>query len=376
MPAIYSFLVAIVWFNIAMLFVAVLSRKTYFLVKYSTSVLLVCAALGVIRMLLPLDFTFTHVIRSYKIMPIARDIFKSSIPLGPVHLQTRAIIIGLWGVGTIAVSIKTAYQLFAEHQARKKYTSVENEQVQRICTKIGLDNAKIIVSPDVRVPMMTGIFKAHIYLPKMDLTDDQWEMIISHEYQHFRSHDTLIKLFYLLLLALFWWNPAVHKFRNTLDDLLELRCDANLSRNMDDLSKSSYLGSILAVIKKTYNTKCESSPLASSSLLGATAEPLIKRRFQAVLSDTKTSRVMSSAMVIILLVLFLSSYLIVLQPAGYPPGDEMEAGVEITPENAYILVQEDGSMQLYVDGEFLWDVYETDLYDDLHSVLPICEERD
>lgn len=374
MPSFYSFLVAIIWFNTAMLFVAVLSKKTHFLVKYSTSILLVCAVLGIMRMLLPLDFSFTYVVRSYKVMPIVRDIFKSSISFGPEFLQTANIIFAIWGAGTVVGSVKIAHQLFVEHQARKKYRPVHNAQIRRIRTKMGLDNARIVVSPDVSMPMMTGIFKAHIYLPDMDLTDDQWEIIMLHEYQHFKSCDTLIKLFYLMLSVFFWWNPAVHKFRSRLDDLLEFRCDANVTKKMDDMSKTHYLSSILEVMKNTYNTKCERNSMASSSLVRAGTDPLMKRRFQAVLSDTKKSRVIPRIMVILLLLLFLSSYLIVVQPANFPIGSVEEVGINITPENAYILVLNDGSMQLYVNGGFFWDVSEADLHDDLHSELPIRDE--
>lgn len=374
MPSIYSFLAAIVWFNIAMLVVAVLSRKTYFLVKYSTSVLLICAALGIVRMLLPLDFTFTHIIRSYSVMPIVRDIFKGSISFGPVLVQTATVVFGVWGIGTIVVCAKIIHQLYVEHQARREYRVVHNKQIQRICTEMGLKNAKIIVSSDISMPMMTGIFKEYIYLPDMDLSNEQWKIIILHEHQHFKSHDTLIKLFYLMLAAFFWWNPAVHKFRSRLDDLLELRCDANVTKKMDDESKVYYLGTILDVMKKAHGFEHEEKPMVFSSLVEANADCLIKRRFQAVLSDAEKSQVIPKIMVVGLLLLFLSSYMIVVQPAGNPPGDETEAGVRITPENAYILVLEGGSMQLYVDGEFFWDVNEAERYDDLHSELPIREE--
>ncbi len=182
MTSFYSFLVAIVWFNIALLLVSILSRRTYFLVKYSTSVKLICSALGIVRMLLPLDFSFTYVIRSYKIMPVVRDAFNGDIMPGTEYFKLGTAIIGVWVTGTIAVLIKTIRQLILQHKHRKQYTAVENAQVNRVCAKMDLKKAEIIVSPNINIPMVTGIFKAHIYLPELLLTDRQLELILSHEH--------------------------------------------------------------------------------------------------------------------------------------------------------------------------------------------------
>lgn len=375
MTSFYSFLVSIVWFNIAMLVVAILSRRTYFLVKYSTSVLLLCAALGIIRMLLPLDFSFAYVISSYKIMPVVRDAFRGDIMPGQEYLKLGTVIIGVWVIGTIAVLMKTIHQLIIENGFRKEYTVVKNKQVERVCAKMGLKKAKIIVTPDIGIPMVTGIFKAHIYLPEIRLANSQLEMVISHEYQHFKSHDMMIKLFYLALLALFWWNPVVHKFKDELDNLLELRCDANVTKKMDDEGKERYLTSILAVIKQLHVVPNEKFTVASASLVKVKSESLIKQRFNFVLCDNKKAPIAQTVMASLLVVLFLLSFMVIVQPANFPTGDEMDAGVRITPENAYILVLNDGGMKLYVDGEFLWDVSEAELHDDLHSNLPKYERK-
>lgn len=375
MTSFYSFLVSIVWFNIAMLVVSILSRRTYFLVKYSTSVLLLCAALGIIRMLLPLDFSFAYVISSYKIMPVVRDAFRGDIMPGQEYLKLGTVIIGVWVIGTITVLTKTIRQLIFEDRFRKQYTVVKNKQFERVCAKMNLKKAEFIVTPNIGVPMVTGIFKAHIYLPEIRLTDSQLEMVISHEYQHFKSHDMLIKLFYLALLALFWWNPVVHRFQGELDNLLELRCDANVTKKMDDEGKERYLTSILAVIKQLHIVPNEKYTVASASLVKVKSESLIKQRFNFVLCDNKKAPIAQTAMASLLIVLFLLSFTVLVQPASFPTGDKIDTGVIITPENSYIVVLGDGSMKLYVDGEFLWDVSKTDLRDDLHSKLPIYEGK-
>ena len=60
-----------------------------------------------------------------------------------------------------------------------------------------------------------------------------------------RGGDARIKLFFLLLRDLFWWNPLSHLFLRELDALLELRCDAALTQDMDEDEILSYLAAIL-----------------------------------------------------------------------------------------------------------------------------------
>lgn len=59
----------------------------------------------------------------------------------------------------------------------------------------------------------------------------------------------VIKLFYESIMIIFWWNPLTYYFRNELENLLEIRCDNSVAKNMNDTEKLSYLKVILDVAK-------------------------------------------------------------------------------------------------------------------------------
>lgn len=375
MMSVYSFIVAMVCFNIAMLVVAFLSKRKNFLVRHSTSVLLLFAALAIARMFLPLDFSFSYIIRSYSVLPAIGDALKTDILPGPEYLKISTLFIGVWIAGTVAVICRTLSRLVSERKKRKSFTVLENEQVQRVFSKMNLSRAEITVTNDFGIPVVTGIFKARIFLPELELTDSELEIIIRHEYQHFKSRDILIKLFYLVLSALFWWNPAVHSFQARLDNLLELRCDENVTKNEEKAFKEFYLDTIMKVMRQLAETKERHALIAALGFAKTKSTDFIEQRFDYVLSRRKKAPKSQALFVIFAIVLFLLSFLVIVQPAGFPMGEVSEAGVSIGPENAYILVMVDGSMKLYVDGKYFWDVREDQLCDALHANLPIFKEE-
>ncbi len=372
MVSYYSFFSAILWFNITLLIVSIFRKQTIFLVRNSTSVLLVATVLAIVRMFLPLDFSFAYVIRSYTALPALRKFLQADILPGEEYLKISTALWCIWIMGAAIVFALWFSQYKEERKLCKYYESVENPMVDSICAKMNLRHAKVIVSPDVTVPMVIGFFKAHIYLPDIALSYGQWALVINHEYQHFKSHDAWIKLFYLMLSALFWWNPVVHKFQRELDHLLELRCDAKVCQGMDCEGKKQYLQSVLAVIKQISRTEQAPVPVSAIPLVDAKAESFAEQRFKVVLWSGEQKKVTRVLQFCFVLAIFLLSYLVIIQPAGFPKGDKAEGGVRITPENAYILVLPNGKIQLFADGEYAWDINQDMLIIEPFKDLEIC----
>ena len=221
----FSFLFSVLFVNITFVIVAILRQQTSFLIKYSTRVLLLLTVLGLIRMMLPLDFKWSVVIPSIKILPFIQAFLSRNILQGNINITFGKMLVGIWVAGSVVVFVNLVKTLWQELQIRRGYSISDDTQARRTILKLGISSARIIVSPDVDMAKMTGVLKAHIYLPEIYLTDNELEYVIRHELQHFKSNDILLKIFYHFLVILFWWNPIVHIFRKELDRLLELRCD-------------------------------------------------------------------------------------------------------------------------------------------------------
>lgn len=366
------FFTAVIWLNLALLVVAVFSRQTAFLVKHSTALLLWLVGLGVVRALLPLDFKFSYIIQSWRVMPALMSWLKAPVLQTMPIVTVGTLLVGVWILGAAIVLAGTGIRLWREYKARRRYRFTENQQIQDVFARLRLKRATLSISPDVVTPMMTGVFRAHIFLPDITLTDEQWMHVLQHEYQHYVSRDIFVKLFYLLLRAAFWWNPVIHWFDGKLNHLLELRCDEQLTRRMQEEEKEQYLYSLLTVANHLHGKA--SYAVTTMAFVGAKTGFELKQRFQLVLSEKKTSRRARIAGMALLILLFVGSFLVVVQPAGFPQGSRVETGYFVTPENAYIMITGEDEIKLYADGDWVATMNERQFRQEPFCSLPVHKE--
>jgi len=278
----YSLIIAVLLFNLAIIDVVVLRRKTGYLTIYRTHALVFLAILNALCITMPFKFHYAYFVRSYDILPAVFNTLHKD------RWQTAYTIFDLillvWGTGALVMFIKTAVTILKEQVYRKKYRPADNTKAVRVAKELQLNRVEIIVTPDVVVPYVTGLFRARIYLPDIEMTDLTLEFILKHEYQHFKSRDIITKTFYLLLSIVFWWNPLSHVFPRELDRLLEMQCDTAVAKNMDEEEKTSYMESLLYIAKyiQANNTL---TPVGISSFARAEQNGFMEQRFRLIQSD-------------------------------------------------------------------------------------------
>ncbi|HFL3239896.1 TPA: M56 family metallopeptidase [Clostridioides difficile] len=354
--SIYSFMSALVFSSFGLLLIAVLRNRNSFLIKNRTSLLLLLLVLSIVRLLLPLDLYNTLLIESDTFLPWIQTVLEKTI-FNDVTFGELIVII--WIVVAIIFFVISMLSYIAEHRKIKIDFTIKDEQVEKIAKEEFAKNSVIKVSRNIDTPRVTGILKAYVYLPPLSLGDNKLRYIIQHEIQHVKGKDILIKLFYTLLRSILWWNPVIHIFNSEVDSLLELRCDLAVTKYMDYDGRMVYLQTILNVLKQTKN-KREKFRLPSFCKNKNTR--LIKQRFEVVLNEESQKDIKEKLITICLaLLLFIFSYFIILQPVSYPPQEELVLEVAITNENAYLLIRKDGSIDLFVNGEFFGKVTNDDL---------------
>ena len=308
----YSLLAAVLLFNIAMIIVALLQRRSGYLAIYSTHALVLLALLNALCITLPFKFHYAPLVYSYEIIPAI------SIALHRDRWQTAYslfdLILLLWSIGSLVMLIKAVITILKEHNHRKRYRTADNTRAVRTARKLHLKRAEIIVSPDVVVPYITGLFRARIYLPDIDMADEMLELILKHEYQHFRSRDILIKTFYLMLSIVFWWNPVSHIFMREFDRMLEIQCDAAVVKHMNEGEKTLYMESLLSIAKhiQTVNTK---SPVSISSFAITEQCGFMEQRFRLIQRDKSVKfKRMQLVSVVAVVMVFFATLMVNVQP--------------------------------------------------------------
>ena len=369
----YSIIVSVLFYNLSLIVVYLLSRSGVIRAKYTSALLLFLTFLGAVRLLLPIDLNQAYVIRSYKVLPAVEDLLSKPL-LGSLSLGR--ILLLIWVVGTTAFILRDVMKLRRDRLAAEQFEIVENERVSRIAEEFG-KGFELKISPDVDLPYVAGFFHPAIYLPDTKLSDEEWRNIFRHETQHIRAHDEWKKLFFRAIRALFWWNPLVQMSEEDLNLLIELQCDDRVAGQGSLDEQEGYLRTMMELMKRY---AFGDTPVGASGMVGREKE--MKIRFEALLAPkTRWSRWMRIVILVVVVALFVASYTVVIQPARFPSEEEMSSyreghtAYDISSdiiENAdQFILYEDGKYRLFIDGTYVSDIDEAFLNDPYFNTTPI-----
>lgn len=353
----YSIFSAIVFYNLSLVLVFLLRRKTRFLARYSTSALLFITVLGLVRLFTPIDLKPAVVIPSTTILPAVQSALLFNIPV--LNISIGLVLLIIWGCGTVGFILRDIVIELRAYRIRRKYSVVENKRIEKLAAGFSSEYS-VKVSPDVKVPYVAGIFWPVIYLPDIELTDNDLRFILRHEIQHILSHDGLKKLLFSAIEALFWWNPLAHITMSEIDAILELQCDAKITAGSDDKAVYEYMSTLLSVMKQISSAN-EQNDACAVHFAGEL--PVIKQRFEVMLNrDKRRTKAAGKCLCGIFVAVFLMSYMVILQPRFEPPASDLGGAIDINPSNSSIQY-EDGAFYLYVNGVKLETLDEGELAD-------------
>lgn len=143
------------------------------------------------------------------------------------------IIITFWFIGILFLLIQYMFALREIRTIRNSSISNKNPLLLNILTKIKNHtgdnyNIRLIESKLVSVPSVIGIIKPIIIFPAGmvgNLSPEQVEMILAHEYAHIKRLDPLFKQFQSLIEILFFYNPFVWLISQEINSEREKCCD-------------------------------------------------------------------------------------------------------------------------------------------------------
>ena len=127
--------------------------------------------------------------------------------------------------------------------------------ILEVCKKSLKINKTIIIKECSRIksPMITGIFKPVITIPKMEYNENKLEMIFTHELIHYKRKDLVIKIIALIVNVINWFNPIAYIIRNSINVTCELSLDEQLVQNLDKSKRKYYGETILELIEYSQN---------------------------------------------------------------------------------------------------------------------------
>lgn len=204
-----------------------------------------------------------------------------------------AALLGLW----IAVGLLQLYRLLSAWRSANVLVLLSPRALD-----IEYRHADLL-PPGTRVhlsagfgPAVLGVWKPCIVLPAWlaaQLPREALRAVLSHEVEHIARRDPAWHALQRVVLAVFWWNPALARLARWLDQARELACDAGAAARTGD--RLQYAEALLCVAGR------QAPGLAPRSLAGLAMTgnaPLLEHRIDALLdSDSgRRRRVARSAM--------------------------------------------------------------------------------
>lgn len=370
----YSVIMAFIWCFVFVLVATSLRHKFGFVQKNGISLILLIMCAGVIRLLVPIEPSFSVIIRSTSIFPALQQYLVEEVHLwGAISVSRSGIILAIWAVGSCLYLLRIGMGLLRLKRYVRALSPEDDSQAIRVMVPIvGDSNAgeklRIIVSKDVSAPMLVGYFNPIILLPSLSLTDEAMSHVLLHEWTHFQHRHLWIKMVFNVLCALLWWNPLAYIAKADMDHILEVSCDQLVSEALDEPERVRYVESTVSVIKQLYGVR----PLPSMSSIGFLAsdnESIVERCELVLFPPKRAGRGAKYISLALIIVLVMFSYVFVLQPATPAPAGP--GFISITPENSYLFPNDDGTYDLFLDHNFMFVVSVSEMTSRPYTELPI-----
>ena len=379
----FSIFTSFIWFNFFMVITILVRKKRAFYKYFSVYTLLTLVVLCILKVFVVYEFPFTLNIESTNIMTSIQSILKCNIPIN-TNIVFNLCIGHILIIFSLLGSIIFAYRSFSYSvRAYKFFNSLPqtiNTDVNRILSEVqkftGFNRKmKIVIHKKIKSPAVIGYFKPIIILPQLDFAYDEIRGIFVHEIIHCKYKHMILKLIVEFIRILFWWNPLVYLFSDEVNNILEFHADKKLSALLNEQEIICYLEGIVKVVKNN-SVKQNELPSTALGLAMNKSESIIEQRFLMLGEKRyKEKQTLKNKIIIIIsLLIFLISYMFVIQPYSEPTEEAYNDGAPVITDDYYIIKDKDNYTIYDKNGNPVYAVSKDEAEKD-YNYLKIVEEN-
>lgn len=215
------------------------------------------------------------------------------------------IVSFIWLGGMIAFLLfKIISYMFFLHKLHKYSDVITCHELIRFTNK------KIVAreSDEISSPLMIGVFKPTLLLPKVSMTTEQFDSILAHEMVHFKRKDIWYKWFACIVKCVHWFNPVIYYINKQIYIECEISCDLAVVNQMTKEQEICYINTILTLL-------AAGNPKTAALTTGMTSnKKTLKMRFTMIKKRKRIKRStkfvsVSLAVILLLTTLFASGIL-------------------------------------------------------------------
>lgn len=396
--SLYSVLTTFLWFNVFVLLLCVLRWKLKILLGYQLFPLLLLIGLSVVRLLVPVEPFFALEVESTRVLPFLQD--RSRVEVAAIGGQTvtvASLVILVLSAVSLALLVRLFFLLHRKSSQLRQGARTDDPRLLAIFQRVKAEapsrrQCRLYVSDQCPGPCIFGVVRSHVLIPRelCALGDRDLYYVLKHEWRHHLEYDVAVKLLIECLCCLLWWDPLVYLLRYNLNQTLELKCDAKVTREFQEEERLSYAEALMNTLR-VCGRKSVDQPretMLSIPFLGATlakrrvkADEDLIQRFDVVLEvDRRDSRIMKKTFAAAMIFLFSVSFCFVVQPYSLPALEDLTVETKsedtvgpfrISPDTSFFVDNQDGTYSLFVNGEYLHNVDGRAIESEMFQSIPI-----
>ena len=236
-----TMLMAFLSSSIIVVFTTIYFCNRKFLITKGYKVFALPLGIAALRLLIPVEFSFTSVIALPAPLSQAAVSFRNPFfTTGSLDISPERIIEFIWAIGSIIclgklirdqIVLKRMITLYGRDVTHEERYS---EALGEICGAWP-DSFRIIELPGVKVPVLSGIMSPYVLVPE-GFNSVDFRSFLSHKnFNHFHR-DVLIKAGINLLMIIYWWNPVCYLLRGQIRLVSEISAllDAKIPNGLTD----------------------------------------------------------------------------------------------------------------------------------------------
>ncbi len=383
----YSALMSVLWGSLFCIVLALLRRFKRGYLYYNIAPLSILLFGCIFRCVLPLDFPGFTINLEYSTFyaSINTALYTPVIITGEngQGITPLMIFFAIWVTGALVLSARFLWIYFRKMYFLNIYEDVESgpayEIAAALCEKQKIKKFRILKDVSIKVPHVCGFLYPRVLLPDVEYTETDLRYILAHELAHWKNGDMWVRFITILICYIFWWNPIIYLLLYRMNETLEFRCDATVVNahciENSDEERKNYLNTLKRASEDVKKARKKRSQLFSveSELLGhSMSKEDFKRRLDIIGDyerNPKKERRIAIFTAAIMAVVLVFSYRFILQPYYYVDKETFDdrGGIQMTPENTYLLEENDGTFSVYIDNKF----YKNITYDSAQTLISI-----
>lgn len=300
--------------------------------------LLVCCLLAVIRISMPLEFSFTKTIGCSYVLPVLAEGLKKDIY--GIKLKDLLLMLSL-GVSLI-IGLNRMQSYIRLKKILKYSKPIDISMINKVMIPIETEynkkiKLKIVQLSYISEPIIIGLVRPIIILPKNCVNSTDLPYILKHEVEHYLHHDIWMKALTEALCIVQWWNPLVYILRFQLTNVLEFHDDLIISKKATEKERIKYLECLLVTAKEK-NMKKPHMSLGFQQV----SEPYLKKRFLSILNyKNRHLKKRYWFVYFIPICLFILSLCVVIEPY-YITEDKTESSFVFDKDSTFLQEEGDG----------------------------------